>query len=36
VIGQYGVDAAVTALEGASSAQGPNRLHHHHQGQRRR
>ena len=37
LIGQYGVDAAVTALEGGSSdAQGPNRLHHHYSRQCRR
>ena len=37
LIGQYGVDAAVTALEGgAHDAQGANRLRDHHQGQCRR
>ena len=37
LIGQYGVDAAVTALDGGQAhAQGPNRLRDHHQGQCRR
>ncbi len=31
LIGQYGVDAAVTALDGGSDAQGANRLQDHHQ-----
>ena len=36
-IGQYGVDAAVAALDGTAVPEDrPDRLHRHHQGQRRR
>ena len=36
IIGQYGVDAAVSTLDGVAGSQGPDGLHRDHQGQRRR